>query len=212
MPATPITLGTTQHVCTGWTGTGSVPASGSTTNTDVFSIMQDSSIEWRWTNRYQLTLGTIGNGTLNHASAWHTSGTNVSITATPGSGATFAAWSGDTNGCVITDQQISVPMTSARSINAVFSTPGEPFWFRAAALDNSIMLRWPNPLSLGYPFADVLIRSNTNAYPATTSEGTEVYEGPGQSFLHEIGITPGVTYYYTLWVSADGNSTWIEPE
>jgi hypothetical protein len=35
-------------VCTGWTGTGSVPASGNTTNTGPFTITVDSTITWHW--------------------------------------------------------------------------------------------------------------------------------------------------------------------
>ncbi len=37
-----------RHVCTGWTGTGSVPASGATNFVDVV-ITNDSSIVWHWT-------------------------------------------------------------------------------------------------------------------------------------------------------------------
>jgi hypothetical protein len=40
--------GVTTAVCTGWTGTGSVPATGSTTNTGTFTLTTDSSILWRW--------------------------------------------------------------------------------------------------------------------------------------------------------------------
>jgi hypothetical protein len=35
-------------VCTGWVGTGSVAASGSTTNTGAFALNVDSSITWLW--------------------------------------------------------------------------------------------------------------------------------------------------------------------
>jgi hypothetical protein len=43
----PVTVGLTEYVCTGWTGTGSVPASGSGTAV-TFTITQDSSITWNW--------------------------------------------------------------------------------------------------------------------------------------------------------------------
>jgi M6 family metalloprotease-like protein len=35
-------------ICTGWTGTGSVPAVGGTTNTGSFNLNADSSITWLW--------------------------------------------------------------------------------------------------------------------------------------------------------------------
>lgn len=40
--------GTTQWVCNGWVGSGSVPALGSSTSTS-FTITQNSSITWSWT-------------------------------------------------------------------------------------------------------------------------------------------------------------------
>jgi hypothetical protein len=42
-----------QYVCTGWTGTGSVPASGTTT-TVTFTINEPSSITWNWKVQYYL--------------------------------------------------------------------------------------------------------------------------------------------------------------
>ena len=35
-------------ICTGWVGTGSVPLSGTTTNTDPFMLTADSTITWQW--------------------------------------------------------------------------------------------------------------------------------------------------------------------
>jgi Tol biopolymer transport system component len=43
----PVTEGSTVWTCTGWSGTGSVPASGSGT-TVTFTITQNSSITWNW--------------------------------------------------------------------------------------------------------------------------------------------------------------------
>jgi hypothetical protein len=43
----PVTEGSTVWTCTGWTGTGSVPSSGSSTSV-TFTITQDSSITWNW--------------------------------------------------------------------------------------------------------------------------------------------------------------------
>ncbi len=41
----------TQHVCTGWTGTGSAPATGTNSNLH-FTINQPSSITWNWQNQF----------------------------------------------------------------------------------------------------------------------------------------------------------------
>ncbi|MGD0977530.1 MAG: hypothetical protein ABR962_00140 [Candidatus Bathyarchaeia archaeon] len=45
--SSPVTEGSTIWTCTGWTGTGSVPSSGSGTTTS-FAITADSSITWNW--------------------------------------------------------------------------------------------------------------------------------------------------------------------
>ena len=55
---------------TGWTGTGSVPASGSTTSA-TFSITQNSTLAWTWKTQYWLDTGTNGNGSVSVADAWH---------------------------------------------------------------------------------------------------------------------------------------------
>jgi parallel beta-helix repeat protein len=44
----------TQYICTGWTGTGSVPVSGSTSSV-IFTITQASNITWNWKTQYQVT-------------------------------------------------------------------------------------------------------------------------------------------------------------
>jgi len=46
--SSPVTEGGTGWTCTGWSGTGSVPSSGSSTSTGSFIIYQDSSITWNW--------------------------------------------------------------------------------------------------------------------------------------------------------------------
>jgi hypothetical protein len=51
----------TQYVCTGWTGTGSVPTSGTTTTT-TFTINATSSITWNWKTQYQATFAQTGVG------------------------------------------------------------------------------------------------------------------------------------------------------
>jgi hypothetical protein len=49
----------TQYVCTGWTGTGSVPSSGSGA-TVTFNITQPSNITWNWKTQYQVIFDQTG--------------------------------------------------------------------------------------------------------------------------------------------------------
>ena len=52
----------TQYVCTGWSGSGSVPASGSASSV-TFTITAPSSITWNWKTQYQVTFDQTGIGT-----------------------------------------------------------------------------------------------------------------------------------------------------
>ncbi|OGV47072.1 MAG: hypothetical protein A2X46_09890 [Lentisphaerae bacterium GWF2_57_35] len=77
------------------------------------------------------------------------------------------------------------------------------FWLRATAMTNSVMLRWPDPNDCAIASKVVHIRASTSAYPALLTDGAQVYQGENQSAEHT-GLTPGQTYYYTIWVSHDG--------
>jgi hypothetical protein len=93
--------------------------------------------------------------------------------------------------------------------NTLSPPDGVNMSFRAIALDNRVMLRWTQPTTVGFASDLVHIRFSTNGYPATTSEGQQVYQGTDQHVLHA-SSTPGVPHYYTIWVSNDG-STFITP-
>lgn len=84
-----------------------------------------------------------------------------------------------------------------------------PFTVRAVALTNSVLLRWTDPLLSGVNDRTVHIRVRTDNYPASTNDGVEVYTGTNLIFEHT-GRTPNQPYYYTIWVSNDGD-TFIEP-
>ncbi|MFQ5999299.1 MAG: PKD domain-containing protein [Candidatus Bathyarchaeia archaeon] len=92
----------TQYVCTGWTGTGSVPASGSTASV-AFTINEPSNITWTWKTQYYLTVSST-HGTTG-GEGWYDEGDTAYATVTPltVSGPTgvryvFIQWSGDASG------------------------------------------------------------------------------------------------------------------
>jgi hypothetical protein len=126
--------GTTQYVCKGWTGTGSVPASGNGTNTGPFLLVNNSSILWLWITNYRLTTLTSGSGFVNVGSGLYAAGASVTIRATPLGSARFFGWAGDLAGASISGSNITVKMTSARSIRANF---GLNLSVQAAGLDGS---------------------------------------------------------------------------
>jgi uncharacterized repeat protein (TIGR02543 family) len=96
----------TRYVCTGWTGSGSVPLSGSNP-TVPFTITQPSSITWNWKTQYLLTVLTDPAGispqpTRNPSGEagptdgwWYDASTSVTLTAQSVTGYTFNNWTVD---------------------------------------------------------------------------------------------------------------------
>ncbi len=72
---------------------------------------------------YVLTVGVAGNGAVSPAAGSHAypSGTVVTLTAAPASGATFAGWSGAVTG---TANPVTVTMTGDKAVTATFSATG----------------------------------------------------------------------------------------
>ena len=71
----------TLYVCTGWTGTGDVPGSGTGT-TVPFTINQDSTITWNWKIQYYLTVNNGGHGTVSGEN-WYDANTPATFGITP---------------------------------------------------------------------------------------------------------------------------------
>ena len=97
----------------------------------------------------------------------------------------------------------------AVAATAVNTNIVKAFSFKAVALTNSVVLRWPDPTQCGLSNRTVHVRCAADAYPTSTTHGIEVYTGMTNVFEHG-GLTPGQIYYYTIWGSHDG-VTFIEP-
>ncbi len=86
----------TRYVCTGWTGAGSVPASGTAASV-VFTINAPSSISWNWKTQYHLTVETVPSGIASIPGVgWYDMYTTVPLTAPNVTGYEFHYW--DVNG------------------------------------------------------------------------------------------------------------------
>ena len=100
--SSPVVVGVSTYVCTGWTGSGSVPASGTGTST-TFTITQASTITWNWqssggTNTL-IVISAHGSPNPAVGSPSYTSGTSVTASVSSPvteSGATYVCtgWSG----------------------------------------------------------------------------------------------------------------------
>lgn len=85
----------TQYVCTGWTGTGSVPASGATASV-VFMIDEPSTITWNWKTQHYLTVKTAPTGIATiSGEGWYDESTSVPLTAPSVTGYTLLNWDVD---------------------------------------------------------------------------------------------------------------------
>jgi len=114
-----------RYICTGWTGTGSVPSSG-TTKTVSFTINLPSSITWTWKTQYLLVVDTYPLGlspqpTRNPpgepgGSWWYNSSTSVSLTAQNVTGYKFLNWNVD--GTNVTGNPITVHMNQPHTATA----------------------------------------------------------------------------------------------
>lgn len=134
MGDSPVNLGLTQYVCVGWTGTGSVPSSGSGTNL-IFTLTNNSTIVWQWRTNYWLDTASETNGSVDVVDGWYRAGTNVTITATALPGYWFDSWAGDVPPADVTKNPLTLTMSMPRSITATFdlspyyvSTKGMHIW------------------------------------------------------------------------------------
>jgi len=144
-PGTPLTCAVTnsplsggagtQYVCTGWSGTGSVPASGSTTQVS-FTISTDSQLTWIWKTQFWFTASTIGSGFINAANGWRDLGATVPIQAVGSNYHHFGHWTGDIPAGMQSNAILNLTMSEPRTLVANFAanvtSRGTPEWWLAS--------------------------------------------------------------------------------
>ena len=111
----PDPTGGVRAVCTGWTGTGSVPETGTETNV-TFTIMEDSSIIWIWATGYWVDFTIVGKGTTSYVAQWIAEGSNLEIPFAVNTPFYSLMLSGDTDGAVLGNSSVTVPVTAPRSL------------------------------------------------------------------------------------------------
>ncbi|MCD6500856.1 hypothetical protein J7K42_02455 [bacterium] len=90
--------------------------------------------------------------------------------------------------------------TASGGEKTFLTKPQKPLNFTATPGDTKITLSWTK----GDGAQRTMIRRSTSDYPATPSDGAQVYFDTGESFI-DTGLTNGVTYYYSAFseVTAD---------
>ena len=119
----------TRYVCTGWTGTGSVPANGTTTSIQ-FTMNQNSTITWNWKTQYLLTYSANpaagGTVTVNPTATgnWYDENTHVQLTANANTNYVFLHW--ELDGEIVGNTKngsptLDIVMDKAHTVIAVFA-------------------------------------------------------------------------------------------
>ena len=107
-----------RFVCTGWSGTGSVPADGVGTNF-AFEMEEDSTLTWNWKTQALVSVSVSG-GFCETATQWLETGENASIPVVPDFSGSRLTLAGDTNGVVFADNLLSVPVSGPRNVYMTF--------------------------------------------------------------------------------------------
>ncbi len=142
--------GLTRYQCTGWTGSGSIPASGNGTSVAAH-ITNDSAIAWQWQTSYWLSVSISGDGSVQGGGGWQPAGETVFLTATPDPYYEFRGWSGDVSGDT-NALTVAILMNGPREVTANFGAEttvhGVPLvWLEAHGLTNGA----PDDVALSDP-------------------------------------------------------------
>ncbi|MFZ4394269.1 MAG: phospholipase effector Tle1 domain-containing protein [Kiritimatiellia bacterium] len=122
------TRDTTQYVCIGWAGSGSVPVSG-ITNCATFSVATNpSAIIWQWATNYLVksSVTPSGGGSISNNFGWYRLGATATVTAVQTSSSLFRSWTGTgiTLAGVSNNNPLTFVVTNPVSLTANFDTSG----------------------------------------------------------------------------------------
>lgn len=217
----PLAAGATQYVCTGWAGTGAVPATGSGGAVPAFALTNDSTIAWHWSTNVWLGVAAESGGTVTGAvSGWQALGGNVSLAATPAGGHAFAGWSGDVAPAQVLDNPLALALDRAKAVTGRFiavssgNLLNNPGFEDAAGADVNGAEHWETgvPDDHGERWgsaARVAWRPPEGAWHGTIcGTWSNGYDYGG--FWQEMPAVPGATYTFGAWFWAD--STWWASE
>ena len=126
-PVDPITLSVppfvsvatgTRQFCTGWSGSGSAPASGKVNEVAFSPLAKNSEVNWTWRKEHLLTVATVGEGQVYGNFGWIQEGATANLLAVANPGHQFVRWEVANSG---NSTSASVAMTEPKTIQAVFT-------------------------------------------------------------------------------------------
>jgi uncharacterized repeat protein (TIGR02543 family) len=186
----------TRYRCTGWTGTGSVPPSGSLTST-WFLIASPSNITWNWVTQYYLTV--VSAYDTPGGADWYDSGATPSATLVTGTvdqgnntRRIFMGWTGDASGAGLT----SGPITMDAPKTAIATWKTQYYFTVTSAHDSPTGEGWYDKgsnasSSVTSPFSGgVGVQYVATGYSGTGSAPS----GSGTSLSFTINTASGITW------------------
>jgi hypothetical protein len=198
LAGSPFAAGTTQYVCLGWTGTGSVPATGTGTLAR-FSLTNDSALAWAWGTNYWLSVETEGEGAVDRSSGWYSSGLTVTSTATADPYYEFQGWSGDVAGDTNALSMVvamQVPRHLVAHFGAQLATNGVPVpWFIAHGLTNGT----PDEVAMSDRFGKGMFAWQEFYAGTDPNDPDSVFE------IIDLGVSAGSNY--VIWIGGTNGST-----
>jgi hypothetical protein len=114
---------TSRFAVVSWARTGSASDSGAGGRTSEFDLSDATTITFNWELQYWFQLDTVGLGSVDATSDWHTQGSIVTLTAAPNDFRRFSGWSGDVPVGMEMNNPLSLTMDQARSVTATFDHP-----------------------------------------------------------------------------------------
>ncbi|HRZ47289.1 MAG TPA: metallophosphoesterase [Candidatus Paceibacterota bacterium] len=114
----PILGDRTRRFPSGWSGSGSAPASGVGSNV-TFTLESFSRIHWQWRTEHRLSVASQAGGTVAAPPGeWFPEGSSVTVAALPAPGYAFAGWRGDS---LATTPTLTLEMNQPFSLTATFT-------------------------------------------------------------------------------------------
>jgi uncharacterized repeat protein (TIGR02543 family) len=193
--ATPVEIGTTQFVCSGWAMTSNSPASGSS-NSFVMVQTNNAELTWQWLTNFYLARSAGTGGSVSGATnGWYAKNSSQELTAVPNTGYQFVNWTGDLSS---TQATITQTMDKAYAVFANFSLKD---LILSVASDHGT----PDPAIGNNNFK--YGNSVTSSVDAVVNAGTTQYVCTGWSM---IGNDPsnGSSNNFTTVITNDADLAW----
>ncbi len=162
-----------QYVCSGWSGTGSVPTTGDVSSM-IFTINAPSNITWTWKTQYYLTVSSA-HGTPGGA-GWYDADSSAYATVSPttvdGTGGiqyVFNGWSGNASGS--SSPSNAIVMDAPKTAIAGWSTINPPTPTPTPSSSNTPSST-PTPTASSSPSPSPTASASPSASPSSTPTQT----------------------------------------